>query len=258
MKKFLLFPVLASVLFTLTACFNNNSNSDQMADSHTSQNSLDWYGVYKGVIPCADCEGIEVKITLNKDSTFSKVSKYIGKEDNIFFDEGTFGWDNTGSKITLEGENDTQMYQVGENVLFQLDAQGNKVIGDLEPMYRIHKNRADNYLEDKKWTLIELNGAAIPSEAENTAFVLFSMETGMFSGNNSCNNFFGEYEILEDNQIKLSQAGATLMACPDAVNEQAFMAMLQLVDNYSVAGNVLTLNKADMATLARFELSESD
>ena len=76
----------------------------------------------------------------------------------------------------------------------------------------------------------------------------------MFSGNNSCNNFFGEYDILQDNQVKLSQAGATLMACPDAKNEQAFMKMLQLVDNYSIVDNILSLNKSDMEPLARFKL----
>ena len=256
MKKTLLAIILASALLTLASCFNSNSQNDkQMTDIHSSKYSLDWYGVYKGVIPCADCEGIEVKITLKKDSTYSKVSKYIGKEDNLFFDEGTFEWDNTGSKITLVGENDTQMYQVGENVLFQLDKDGNKVTGDLEPKYRIHKNRSDYSLEDKKWILIELNGVAVPSTTEDrTAFVLFNMETGMFSGNNSCNNFFGEYDILQDNQVKLSQAGATLMACPDAKNEQAFMKMLQLVDNYSIVDNILSLNKSDMEPLARFKL----
>ena len=29
-------------------------------DDHNSQNSLDWSGTYKGIIPCADCEGIRL------------------------------------------------------------------------------------------------------------------------------------------------------------------------------------------------------
>lgn len=252
--------ILALALLTLTSCFNgNNNNERQIVDIHTSENSLDWYGVYKGIIPSADGDGIEVKITLKKDSTYVRVLKYLGKEDNLFFDEGNFEWDNTGSKITLLGENDKQIYLVGEDALFHLDQKGNKIVGDLEPMYRIHKNRADHALEGKKWILVELNGAAvINSSEERIAFIMLNKETGMFSGNNSCNNFFGEYEIAKENRIKLGQAGATLMACPDAKNEQAFMEMLQLVDNYSVTENILTLNKIDMVRVARFELSVGD
>lgn len=258
-KKILLPIILAWALIFIASCFNNSSNNDQTTDVHTSANSLDWYGVYKGVIPCADCAGIEVKITLKKDTTFSRVSKYLGKEDNLSFEEGSFEWDSTGSKITFLGEGNNQMYQVGENVLFFLDQQGNQVTGELAPMYRIKKNRSDFSLENKKWILTELNGVAIAnSSEERTAFIMFDMETGMFSGSNSCNRFFGEYEILEGNQIKLGAAGATLMACPNAKNEQAFMEMLRTVDNYTLVDGVFSLNKAKMAPLARFKLDQQD
>ena len=32
---------------------------DTVSASDNSQNSLDWEGTYKGIIPCADCEGIK-------------------------------------------------------------------------------------------------------------------------------------------------------------------------------------------------------
>jgi len=255
-KKGLFSILLAFVLIGLSSCFNSNSsNEQQLVDNHTSANSLDWHGVYKGLTPCADCEGIEVKITLKRDSTFGRSLKYLGKEDDIFYDEGNFEWDSTGSIITLLEEGNNQMYKVGENVLFHLDQEGNQITGELAAMYLIHKNKVDYNLEDKKWILAELNGTSITnSNEERTAFILFNMETGMFSGSNSCNRFFGEYEILEGNKLKLGPAGATLRACPDAKNEQAFMEMLRRVDNYSVAEGLLSLTKANMVPLARFEL----
>lgn len=252
-KKILTPLILALGLIVTFSCLNNNNQKE--VDEHTSINSLDWYGVYKGLTPCADCEGIEVKITLKRDTTFSRVLKYLGKEENIFVDEGSFIWDSTGSIITLMAESDRPMYRVGENVLFQLDSEGNQVRGELAPMYTIHKNRSDYSLEDKKWILTELNGNSIKnSSEERTAFIIFNMETGRFSGSNSCNRFFGEYEILEGNKIKLGPAGATLMACPDAQNEQAFMDMLRLVDNFRVADGVLSLCRAKRPPLARFKL----
>jgi copper homeostasis protein (lipoprotein) len=75
----------------------------------------------------------------------------------------------------------------------------------------------------------------------------------MFAGNNTCNNFFGQYELLEGDRIKFGQAGSTLMACPDGEIEKAFMEVLRIADNYNVVDGVLILNKAKMAPLARFE-----
>lgn len=54
-------------------------------DSHNSQNSLDWQVTYKGITPCADCEGIETEVVLNKDLTYLIKTKYLGKGDGKVF-----------------------------------------------------------------------------------------------------------------------------------------------------------------------------
>ena len=38
-------------------------------DMHTAEISLDYYGTYKGTLPAADCPGINVTLTLNKNKT---------------------------------------------------------------------------------------------------------------------------------------------------------------------------------------------
>lgn len=109
-------------------------------DLHNAQNSLDWEGTYKGSTPCADCEGIETAVTLNKNMTFAIKTKYKGKGNKVFEETGHFKWDNKGSNIILEGLKDrpTQFF-VGENTLTQLDMDGNKVIGDLAEHYVLKK-----------------------------------------------------------------------------------------------------------------------
>ncbi|WP_291781296.1 META domain-containing protein, partial [Cecembia sp.] len=147
----------------------------------------------------------------------------------------------------------------GENVLFHLDQEGNRITGDLSGMYRLEKNRVDYLLEDKKWVLIELKGNPVErKEGQKEGHIMFDMETGMFSGINTCNNFFGHYELMEGNRIKFGQAGSTLMACPDMETEKAFMEVLRTADNYSVADDILSLNKSKMTPLAKFELSEEE
>lgn len=109
-------------------------------DTHNAQNALDWEGTYNGVTPCADCEGIETAVTLNKDMTFVIKTKYKGKGDKVFEEAGRFKWDDKGSNIILEGLKDRpNQFFVGENTLTQLDMNGNKVTGDLAEKYVLKK-----------------------------------------------------------------------------------------------------------------------
>eukprot|EP01133_Synstelium_polycarpum_P010467 gene10467-12187_t len=80
---------------------------------HSAQISLDWDGTYKGTVPCADCPGIETIITLNKDQSYSMETKYLEKGKKVSVENGTFNWDKTGSKITLEGLKDAPNAYMG-------------------------------------------------------------------------------------------------------------------------------------------------
>lgn len=104
----------------------------------TSQNALDWPGVYEGVVPCASCEGIQTILTLQADNSFELKSIYLGKDESIFKVAGKFDWDSNGSKITLS---DGTKYLVGENQLFMLDMEGNRVSGELEDHYILKKKQ---------------------------------------------------------------------------------------------------------------------
>lgn len=110
-------------------------------DMHTSEISLDWQGTYKGVLPCADCQGIETEIILYKDKRYSKKTKYPGKDSpRVFEQTGTFVWDSTGSVIQLNSiKNAPTKYKVGENYLQQLDLEGDEIKGDLKEHYILEK-----------------------------------------------------------------------------------------------------------------------
>ena len=83
----------------------NTQISTEFADEHTAQNSLDWNGTYQGTLPCADCEGIITTITLNPDGTFLSKEEYQKEPNLILENKGNFTWDNSGSIVVLEGEN---------------------------------------------------------------------------------------------------------------------------------------------------------
>ena len=112
-----------------------------IADSaHSARNALDWNGTYTGILPCADCEGIKTELVVKQDGTFNLTEVYLGKEDGTFEYEGSFNWNNAGNTIALPGAGaDVVQFFVGENQLFRLDKEGNRVEGDLASHYVLRK-----------------------------------------------------------------------------------------------------------------------
>ncbi len=107
-----------------------NIDSEEKPDMHTSQNSLDWDGTYSGILPCADCPGIETTLVLNNDSTF-RLSLFYLERDFLTEEEGEFEWDDDGQRIYLESKNENNFgFFVGENFLSQLDEDGNRMTGE--------------------------------------------------------------------------------------------------------------------------------
>ncbi|MEN9299441.1 MAG: hypothetical protein RLZZ429_1754 [Bacteroidota bacterium] len=132
-------PTTTQVVISDTTYEVDSSEMMRGVDGATAQNSLDVVGIYKGVLPCADCEGMETSIELKNDSTYSRVIKYLGKKENSFTASGKWTWVN-GFTINLgsikEGPN---QYFVAEGKLIQLDMSGNRITGELAAKYELKK-----------------------------------------------------------------------------------------------------------------------
>jgi uncharacterized lipoprotein NlpE involved in copper resistance len=149
MKRIFIFLFSISVIFVSGCNRSRNSSGTDITDNReiatgtekSAKSAFDYYGSYFGVLPCADCEGIETEIKLNRDNTFSKKIQYLGKgDDQVFEAEGTFSWDESGNTIILEGIKDApNSYCVTEGAITQLDMDGNVITGDLSAKYRLNK-----------------------------------------------------------------------------------------------------------------------
>ncbi len=239
-----------------------DSTATTITDGHNSRNSLDWSGTYQGVVPCADCEGIETRLTLKEDGSYLLETKYTGKSEKLFSKSGSFSWSEDGGKIVLLNyEEGPSNYQVGENVLIQLDQQGNSIAGELAEQYQLQKidtglfNTDEAKLIGGYWKLIELMGKPVefPEDGKKEPHLLFRAEGRRLGGNGGCNNIVGTYEIKENNRISFSKMATTRMACPALGVEQQFLEVLQKVDGYNLVGDTLVLNRAKMAPLAKFQ-----
>ena len=107
----------------------------------TAENSLDWNGTYKGILPCAECEGIKTELELNSDKTYEIKETYLGKGDGKPFEsKGSFQFDSKNSSIIeLDKAGDSRKYFVAEGYLKALDLEGNEITGDLADKYQLKK-----------------------------------------------------------------------------------------------------------------------
>ncbi|HTN08318.1 copper resistance protein NlpE N-terminal domain-containing protein [Agriterribacter sp.] len=235
----------------LLASCNSVKKTSSNTDSHTSQNSLDWQGAYYGVTPCASCPGIETELTLTGDQNYVLTRKYIDRAvtDTV---KGKFNW--KGNQIKLKGIKSgdaPSMYKVEEGKIRQLDMKGAGITGQLAKNYVLIKN-GNLSVENKRWKLIELYGKPIKGTPE-AHYIIFHAKDGKIEAKANCNVIFNNYKIRNQYQLIITPGITTLMACPDNI-EQELVKVLAEADNLSVNETNLSLNKARMAPLARFEL----
>jgi uncharacterized lipoprotein NlpE involved in copper resistance len=150
MKKIFVLTLCISIAALSFSCGNSSkknqpdgkttesANIATPVDMHNAQNSLDYQGKYHGILPTASGEGMDICIML-EDGTYTKEVLYIGKSDEPIVTTGSFSWNETGNTITLIEEEKPNQYFVSENMLVQLDINGNKIESELADNYILKK-----------------------------------------------------------------------------------------------------------------------
>ena len=117
-------------------------------------------------------------------------------------------------------------------------------------------SKDNNSITNKYWKLITLEGKKVTraKNQEREANFILRTEQKMVTGFAGCNTFSGTYTLAEGWRIRFSQMATTMKACPDVdVNEGKFLKVFELVDNYTINGDTLSLNVGRRAPLAVFE-----
>jgi uncharacterized lipoprotein NlpE involved in copper resistance len=222
--------------------------------AHNSRISLDWPGTYRGTLPCADCVGIKTKLTLYDDDTYRRTIEYVGRNERVFTDEGSFRWSETGNKISIDNlDGSRQNYLPGEGFLVHLDRRGEPITGTRANLYKLMKNFADPLIENIRWAAFEIDGHEMQvAAAGKQAFILLNSNNGAISGYDGCNAIRGEYELNARGSISLLIKASTKMACPDMKSTDDFRALLARADSYAVTDTLLLFAEGAGMPLAKF------
>lgn len=237
-------------------------------DQHTSANSLDWAGVYQGVIPCADCEGIETTLTLAPDRTYELSMKYLGRPAPPYSSTGRFEWRQDGRAIMLKPREGTpRFYRVEENRLRPLDTSGQPIVSPLADRFVLNKLAANEAgssaatpaqstatLENTYWKLIRLGTAAVVvGDNQREPHFILHPDDKRVSGSGGCNRLAGTY-ALDGNRLTFSRMAGTMMACPSGMEqERSFHDALGRAATWRIEGEQLELSDASGNVISRFE-----
>ena len=100
----------------------------------------------------------------------------------------------------------------------------------------------------EEWVIEDIAGGGV---IDNSHATLQFLADGTFAGNASCNRFFGSYNS-EGPQLSMGPAGATMMACPEALmnQERKLLDLLATVESYRIdKTGALVLKAADGKTI---------
>ncbi|MFZ1626027.1 MAG: META domain-containing protein [Gammaproteobacteria bacterium] len=100
----------------------------------------------------------------------------------------------------------------------------------------------------EEWVIEDIAGGGV---IDNSHATLQFLADGRFAGNASCNRFFGSYKS-EGPQLSMGPAGATMMACPEALmnQERKLLDLLTTVESYRIdKTGALVLKAADGKTI---------
>ncbi|HEX6982596.1 MAG TPA: copper resistance protein NlpE [Balneolaceae bacterium] len=133
-KSFILFSILTVAVLS---CNESQIKPDESLVEAVS-------GIWQGMIPCADCPGIEYKLELKSDQTYVEQSIYMGEDTEPFVKKDR--WEiSKDSIITLTKERSGMKYFkfTGETIRM-LDAQKHPIISELAEFYILERKTSNN------------------------------------------------------------------------------------------------------------------
>ncbi|WP_342322129.1 envelope stress response activation lipoprotein NlpE [Kosakonia sp. BYX6] len=129
MKKAILAVMAGCTLFTLFGC--NHRGEFETVQPTQVEELKPMQQSWRGVLPCADCEGIETSLFLEKDGSWVMNQRYLGgKAPSVF---GSYGnWARTADKLILtDTHGDKTYFRAKGEALEMLDQQGNPIRSQL-------------------------------------------------------------------------------------------------------------------------------
>lgn len=91
--------------------------------------------VFHAMLPCADCENIDFRLTLKPDMTWQSRTIYVGKKARIFEENGRYNVTENGILVLDKKDEGMKRFRIIPQGLLMLDTEGKEVTGALADKY---------------------------------------------------------------------------------------------------------------------------
>lgn len=109
--------------------------------------SMQFRGVYYGYLPCKDCAGIKMTLSLKNKKNYLLVTQYAQASNREYYDKGKYDWDDKSRIVTLvsrKGKSIRKLSIRNEGALIVLSPEGKPMKGDQDKyaLLRSDKNKS--------------------------------------------------------------------------------------------------------------------
>lgn len=104
-------------------------------------------GVFYGYIPCDDCAGIKMTLSLKNKQNYLLVKQYARSSNKEYYDKGKYEWDEKTNKVTLTSrkKKEIQQYLIkNEGELILLKSDGTKIKGNQDKYTLLRTDKSDS------------------------------------------------------------------------------------------------------------------
>lgn len=84
-------------------------NEDHSKHKKPVDESQEFRGVYYGYLPCDNCAGIKMTLSLKNKKNYLLVTQYAQVSNKAYFDKGKYEWDDIHHTVTLTSKKDSSV-----------------------------------------------------------------------------------------------------------------------------------------------------
>lgn len=126
---------------------NRGQEDHSKHDMKAADDSQEFRGVFYGYLPCDDCAGVKMTLSLKNKQNYLLVTQYARESNKEYYNKGKYVWDEENKLVTLTARKDgeIQKYRIkSEGELVLLKPDGQKLEGDQSQysLFRTDKNKS--------------------------------------------------------------------------------------------------------------------
>jgi uncharacterized lipoprotein NlpE involved in copper resistance len=113
----------------------NQQHAEHAGHENSAASNSQFRGVFYGYLPCDDCDGIKMTLSLKQNNNYLLVIQPARESNREYFEKGKYDWNEQNGTLLLTSRKESKIrrYRIEDaGALVQLNPDGSRVSGDQE------------------------------------------------------------------------------------------------------------------------------